>query len=148
MDTYVELDVEFPPEIAALRDNVHRFAKEVLRPTAIALDRIADPQQVIARDSILWKFYRSAWELGYHTATIPTELGGLGLHGLGMHVFLEELGWGGADLAISLGVAGFPFSALAGTGDQELIDRYVKPFVADREAKYIGCWPVTEPAHG
>jgi alkylation response protein AidB-like acyl-CoA dehydrogenase len=148
MDTYVELEPDFPPECAELRDAVHQFAKNVLRPTAIALDRIADPQEVIAPDSILWKFYRSAYELGYHKASIPTQLGGLGLHGLGMNVFLEELGWGSADLAISLGVAGFPFGALAGTGDPELIDRYVKPFLADREARYIGCWPVTEPAHG
>ncbi|HUY26707.1 MAG TPA: acyl-CoA dehydrogenase family protein [Candidatus Binataceae bacterium] len=148
MDTYVELEVDFPPEIAELKDAVHRFSKNVLRPTAIALDRLADPQQVIDRGSILWKFMRSAYELGYHTATIPAELGGLGLHGLSLHVFLEELGWGSADLAISLGVAGFPFGALAQTGDRDLIEQYVKPFVADREARYIGCWPVTEPAHG
>jgi alkylation response protein AidB-like acyl-CoA dehydrogenase len=148
METYLELDVNFPPEIAELKDAVHRFAKNVLRPAAIALDGLADPQQVIAPDSILWKFYRSAYQLGYHAAMIPTEFGGLGLHGLGMHVFLEELGWGSAGLAISLGVAGFPFEALAATGNRELIDRYVKPFVADREAKYIGCWPVTEPTHG
>src|ERR1035437_3280196 len=148
MEPYLELDVNFPPEIAELKDAVHRFAKNVLRPAAIALDGLADPQQVIAPDSILWKFYRSAYQLGYHAAMIPTEFGGLGLHGLGMHVFLEELGWGSAGLAISLGVAGFPFEALAATGNRELIDRYVKPFVADREAKYIGCWPVTEPAHG
>ena len=148
METYLELDVNFPPEIAELKDAVHRFAKNVLRPAAIALDGLADPQQVIAPDSILWKFYRSAYQLGYHAAMIPTEFGGLGLHGVGMHVFLEELGWGSAGLAISLGVAGFPFEALAATGNRELIDRYVKPFVADREAKYIGCWPVTEPAHG
>jgi alkylation response protein AidB-like acyl-CoA dehydrogenase len=148
METYLELDINFPPEIAELKDAVHRFAKNVLRPAAIALDGLADPQQVIAPDSILWKFYRSAYQLGYHAAMIPTEFGGLGLHGLGMHVFLEELGWGSAGLAISLGVAGFPFEALAATGNRELIDRYVKPFVADREAKYIGCWPVTEPTHG
>ena len=148
METYLELDVDFPQEIAELKDAVHRFAKNVLRPAAIALDRLAEPQQVIEPDSILWKFYRSAYQLGYHAAMIPTEFGGLGLHGLGMHVFLEELGWGSAGLAISLGVAGFPFEALAATGNRELIDRYVKPFVADREAKYIGCWPVTEPAHG
>jgi alkylation response protein AidB-like acyl-CoA dehydrogenase len=148
METYVELDLNFPAEVAELRDAVHRFSKNVLRPTAIALDRVAEPQQVIDRGSILWKFMRSAYELGYHTATLPVELGGLGLHGLSLHVFLEELGWGGADLAISLGVAGFPFTALAGTGDKELIDQFVKPFAADREARYIGCWPVTEPAHG
>src|ERR1039457_7625459 len=128
METYLELDIDFPP--------------------AIARDGLADPQQVIAPDSILWKFCRSAYQLGYHAAMIPTEFGGLGLHGLGMHVFLEELGWGSAGLAISLGVAGFPCEALAATGNRDLIDRYVKPFVADREAKYIGCWPVTEPAHG
>src|ERR1039457_2413208 len=148
MKTYVELDVDFPPVLAELKSAVHRFAENVVRPTATALDRIADPQQVIAPDSILWKFYRSAYQLGYHAAMIPTEFGGLGLHGVGMHVFLEELGWGSAGLAISLGVAGFPFEALAATGNRELIDRYVKPFVADREAKYIGCWPVTEPADG
>lgn len=148
MDTYVELAPDFPQECAELRDAVHRFSKEVLRPTAVELDRISDPQQVIARDSILWKFYHSAYELGYHTASIPAELGGLGLHGLSLNVFLEELGWGSADLAISLAVAGFPFSALAGTADSELIERYVKPFVADRAVKNIGCWPVTEPAHG
>jgi len=148
METYLELDVDFPPELAELKDAVHRFAKNVLRPAAIALDRLTEPQQVIEPDSILWKFYRSAYQLGYHAAMIPTEFGGLGLHGLGMHVFLEELGWGSAGLAISLAVAGFPFEALAATGNRELINRYVKPFVADREAKYIGCWPVTEPAHG
>ena len=148
METYLELDVDFPQEIAELKEAVHRFAKNVLRPAAIALDRLAEPQQVIEPDSILWKFYRSAYQLGYHAAMIPTEFGGLGLHGLGMHVFLEELGWGSAGLAISLAVAGFPFEALAANGNRELIDRYVKPFVADREAKYIGCWPVTEPAHG
>jgi alkylation response protein AidB-like acyl-CoA dehydrogenase len=148
METYLELDVDFPQELAELKDAVHRFAKNVLRPAAIALDRLAEPQQVIEPDSILWKFYRSAYQLGYHAAMIPTEFGGLGLHGLGMHVFLEELGWGSAGLAISLAVAGFPFEALAATGNRELIDRYVNPFVADREAKYIGCWPVTEPAHG
>ncbi len=148
METYVELDVDLPEEIAELRDAVHRFAKNVLRPAAIALDRLADPHQVIERGSRLWDFMRSAYALGYHTATLPEELGGLGLHGLGLHVFLEELGWGSADLAISLAVAGFPFTALAQTGDREMIERYVRPFVADREAKYIGCWPVTEPAHG
>jgi alkylation response protein AidB-like acyl-CoA dehydrogenase len=148
MKTYVELDIDFPPVLAELKSAVHRFAENVVRPTAAALDRIADPQQVIAPDSILWKFYRSAYQLGYHAAMIPVEYGGLGLHGVGMHVFLEELGWGSAGLAISLGVAGFPFEALAATGNRELIDQYVKPFVADREAKYIGCWPVTEPTHG
>jgi len=148
MDAYMEIDRNIPADLRALRENVHRFAKEVLRPAATELDRLPDPQDVIAPGSALWTFMRQAYALGYHTASFPEAIGGLGLHGLGMQIFLEELGWGSADLAISLGVAGAPFGALAVTGNPELIDTFVKPFVADRDARFIGSWPVTEPNHG
>lgn len=149
MQQYLELgDKELAPEYRELKESVHRFAAEVVRPTAIELDKLSDPADVIARDSRLWQFFRQAYSLGYHTATIPVEFGGLGLHGVGLQVFLEELGWGSADLALSLGVASFPFSVLAMTGNRKLIDEYVEPFIRDREARYVGCWPVTEPSHG
>jgi alkylation response protein AidB-like acyl-CoA dehydrogenase len=144
----MEIDRNLPADLRALRENVHRFAKEVLRPAATELDRLPDPQDVIAPGSALWTFMRQAYALGYHTASFPEAIGGLGLHGLGMQIFLEELGWGSADLAISLGVAGAPFGALAIAGNPELIDTFVKPFVADRDARFIGSWPVTEPNHG
>jgi alkylation response protein AidB-like acyl-CoA dehydrogenase len=148
METYLELETDLPEEYRALKDSVHRFAKEVVRPTAAALDRLASPQEAIAPESVLWTFLKKAYGLGYHAAGFPAELGGLGLSGLGMHIFLEEMGWGAADLALTLGVAGFPFGALAASGDRELFGQFVKPFVEDREARYIGCWPVTEPQHG
>jgi alkylation response protein AidB-like acyl-CoA dehydrogenase len=148
METYLELNPNLPAEYQELRDSVHRFARDVMRPAAIALDRIAEPQETIASGSPLWNFFRRAYGLGYHAAGIPVEYGGLGLTGLGAQVFFEEMGWGAADLALSLGVASFPFAALAMTGNRDLIDRFVKPFVEDREARFVGCWPVTEPAHG
>lgn len=148
METYVELDVHFPDELRSLRDNAHRFAKEVMRPAAAELDRLAEPQRVIDRGSPLWSVYRRAYELGYHTYGLPTELGGLGLRGLGVHVLHEEMGWGSADMAISLMVAGFPFLAIASTGSRELIAEFVTPFVHDREPRFVGCWAGTEPQHG
>jgi alkylation response protein AidB-like acyl-CoA dehydrogenase len=148
METYVELDLGFSTEHQQLRDTVHRFARDVLRPAAARLDRLADPQDVIAPRSELWGVLRQGYALGYHAASMPAELGGLGLRGLGMHVFLEEMGWGSVDLGISLGVASFPFGMLAATGDKELIEQFVKPFIDDKEARFIGCWPVTEPQHG
>jgi len=148
METYVELDTHIPDHYRTLKDNIHRFAREVMRPTAAALDRLADPSLVIAPASPLWDFLKQAYRLGYNKAAFPTEYGGLGLSGLGQHIYLEELGWGSADLALSIGVAGMPFGALAGSGDPELIQKYVVPFTQDREAEYIGCWPVTEPQHG
>ncbi len=148
METYLELDNARADEHRELRDTIHRFAREVMRPTAAALDRIDDPAAVIAPGSPLWDFMRHAYRLGYHKAGFPVQFGGLGLSGLGMHIFLEEMGWGAADLALSVGIAGMPFAALAASGNAELIQKYVVPFLADRDARYIGCWPVTEPEHG
>jgi len=146
--TYRELDLTLTPEQQQLRDGVHAFAKDVLRPASIALDRLADPAQVIAPQSALWETFRTAYHLGFHTALIPVECGGMGLTGLSLHLALEELGWGSADFASSLAVAGFPFASIAATGDKALIDELVKPFIADKSGRMIGCWAITEPDHG
>jgi alkylation response protein AidB-like acyl-CoA dehydrogenase len=145
---YRELELRLTDEQEALREGVHQFAAKVLRPTAAVLDRLADPAEVIAQRSPLWRALRQAYRLGYHKAMIPGDVGGLGLDGLEQHILLEELGWGSADLAISIGVAGFPFATAAQTGNPELVDQFVRPFVEDVDARLIGCWAITEPAHG
>lgn len=145
---YLELDTRLSPAQQALKAQVHAFARDVLRPAAIALDRLADPAAVIAADSPLWPAQRAAYAAGFHTALIPAELGGLGLSGLSLHIALEELGWGSADFAANLAVAGMPFAWAAKSGDPALIEEFVRPFVADKSARWIGCWAITEPGHG
>jgi len=134
-------------ELESLRNQVHAFARDVLRPASMALDSLS-PQEVIAPNSLLWETLRAAYAGGLHTALIPASCGGMGLQGLSLHVALEELGWGSADFAISLGVTGFPFFPIAASGNQALIEETVSPFVADRSAQFVGCWGITEPAHG
>ena len=148
MTPYRELDGRLTPEQQALKQQVHEFAKSVLRPTAATLDRLPDPQQVADRGSALWTALRAAYSRGIHTALIPTEHGGMGLSGLSLHLALEELGWGSAEFAAALAVAGFPFAMIAATRNRTLIEEWVKPFVADKEACYVGCWAITEPDHG
>jgi alkylation response protein AidB-like acyl-CoA dehydrogenase len=148
MESYRELAVESAAELESVKENAHRFAKEVIRPAAIALDKMADPRDVIALDSPLRKVFKQAYELGYNVAGLPTEIGGMGLRGLGMHVLIEELSWGAVDLALSLLCASFPFSAAAGSGNPELYEKFVKPYLADRDGNMIGCWAITEPRHG
>lgn len=148
MEYYRELSVDLPEECESLRQSVHRFAQDVIRPAAATLDGIADPGEVIASGSPLWKVLREAYELGYHAAGISTEFGGLGLRGLHRHILLEELGWGSAGLATGIAVAGFPFSSLTNSGNDELVKRFVHPFVADKECRHIGCWAISEPGHG
>jgi alkylation response protein AidB-like acyl-CoA dehydrogenase len=145
---YHEPEPHLGAELSALRDGAHKFAAEVLRPTAAALDRLPDPTDVVADRSPLWRALREAYRLGYHKALLPAELGGLGLGGLAEHVLFEELGWGSADLAIGLAMAAFPFVVVAGTGNDRLTNDFVRPFAEDREARHIGCWAITEPEHG
>jgi len=148
METYRELEVNLPEEIVALKSSVHEFARDVMRPNSIKLDRLADPKDTIAPQSPLREVLRAAYGLGYHTASLPERVGGLGLRGLAMHIMLEEMGWGAADLAISIAVTSFPFSSASMSGRQELIDDFVKPFVRNTDASMIGCWAITEPDHG
>lgn len=148
MSVYRELDLNLTPQQKALKEGVHQFAEQVLRPTAAALDRLGDPQQVIDPSSPLWTAFKAAYAQGFHAALIPTEYGGLGLQGLSIQLALEELAWGSADFAGSLTVTGFPFASVAASGRMDLIEELVVPFVADKEARHIGCWAITEPLHG
>jgi alkylation response protein AidB-like acyl-CoA dehydrogenase len=142
VDTY-----DLTPDQVNLQRQVHRFAEEVLRPAAAALDPLP-PQQVIAPDSRLWDVFKKTYELGYHLRNFPAQFGGAGLSPLEEHIFSEELGWGSAGLAISLGVASMPFAAALASGHPDLIREVAMPFIEDREAKFIGCWCATEPNHG
>lgn len=134
-------------EQAAVREETHRFAAEVLRPAAMELDRL-EPEDVIAEGSLLWDVLRKGYEAGYHTAGFPEALGGANLSIEARHAHAQEMGWGAADLAISIGVSPFPFSFAAMSGDPGILQDIVMPFVQDREARYIGCWALTEPGHG
>ncbi len=144
---FLDIDLQLTDREREIRAAAHRFAGEVLRPASVALDKLT-PDQVIARDSLYWDVFRQAYRMGVHSQMLPVELGGQGLTPRERYLVAEEMGWGSADFAIGLGVAGFPFAFAAMSGNQELIDRYVKPFVGDRDARMVGCWAVTEPDHG
>jgi alkylation response protein AidB-like acyl-CoA dehydrogenase len=148
---YVELNKTLTPEQQALREQMHRFAAEVIRPAAVELDKLT-ADEVIAPGSRLWDLFRQAYGQGYHLRGFPEQLGGAELGPLEQHLVGEEMGWASAGISISLGVTAFPFSFAAQyaaiTGNKALMDEIVMPYVNDRQGKYIGCWAITEPEHG
>lgn len=126
-----------------VRDSVHKFAEDVLRPAGRELDRLADPAAVVAPDSILWSVFERYRGLGLaDLEEIGGELEPVAQARLRCLVS-EELGWGDAGLAISLGVAGFARMFARMSGRPVLIERFASPDHHD-----IGCWAVTEPDHG
>ena len=96
MNSYRELWPDFPQEYETLRTESHQFAQDVLRPASLALDAARDAKGACGANSPLRQALEAAYHRGYHTAPIAREFGGLGLSGLGLHILLEELGWGSA----------------------------------------------------
>lgn len=144
----VDLDINLTEQQKALRDEARRFFMNVFRPASIKLDKLANPEDVIDKNSIYWEVMRQAYKIGYHRRTFSEEYGGLGMNDpLVSSLIAEEMGYAAADLAISLSVTSFPFGFAALSPNAEL-KKLVRQFCEDNEAKYIGCWAITEPEHG
>jgi len=134
-----DIDFDLSEEERNIRDLVHKFAEQVMRPAGQALDR-RSAEEVIARDSVLWEVHKKWNDLGVHMfaaepgAFTPAQLARLTC------IVTEELGWGDAGLAISLGASEFP-AMLAGTTQNP-------DLMAAFPVSKIGCWAITEPDHG
>jgi alkylation response protein AidB-like acyl-CoA dehydrogenase len=138
----VDLEIGLSDEDVAVRDTAHKFAEEVLRPVGAELDRLHDPAEVIAPDSVLWEVFGKYHELGFDGLVTDTEMDPIAKARL-MAIVNEELSWGDVGLAITLGLCGFHGPWVQQTGDPNLIERFCAP-----DKPTIGCWALTEPDHG
>lgn len=123
-------------EEAAIQHNVHRFARDVMRPIAQELDRMT-PEEVVAPTSPYWTVFSEFAKLDLDPALIaqfPPETA-VRIESL----IGEELGWGDAGLGVSLGAAGFPLQMAQAVGNKELVEL---------STGKIGCWIITQPDKG
>ena len=141
--TLVDIESNLSDTERELLDNVHKFASEVMRPAGQALDKLADPADVIADGSPLWPVFERHRELGLDLFD-SEEVGLSPIEQARLRAMVaEELGWGDSGLAISLGVAGFHKMFARLSGRPALVERFCAP-----DSRDIGCWAVTEPDHG
>lgn len=121
------------------------FAKEILAPAEVALDRMAVPDEAFANE-IFRRTMASAFELGFHKMGIPEELGGLGLDAPTTGMVWEELARGGIGFAAGL-MAGSVVPALIcflAPQNKRLVDQYVAPFCEDTTGTKITAWGSSE----
>ena len=113
------------------------FAVNVMRPTGMGLDKMS-PDEVIAADSPLWGVRKQYLELGINLNT----LGAFSVKELSVAfpMIFEELGYGDAGLAISMGAGMLPQYLAAKFENQFLLERFPDTL--------WGCWGITEPDHG
>jgi len=146
---YLELDTTLSKELKAIHKEVASFARNVMRPAGIELDKLQNPEDVIAKGSVLWDVQKIFRKLHLHALKIPKELGGLAgdiSDPKASALLYEELGYGDAGMTISLGGSS-PFRLAAASPDPRL-QQLARDFANDMEANLIGCWAITEPTHG
>ncbi len=142
-----ELNVDVNKEQVALWEASRKFFREVWRPAAVELDKLQDPEEVVAEDSVLWEVFRKSFELGYHKMFFPKEFGGLDLDPLSTALVTELMGWAAPDLAVSIGVCTTPFLWNILSPQPEMHE-LTRKFCTDTRGEMTGCWAITEPDHG
>ncbi len=142
-----ELNIDLTEEQKAVRAMVRKFGIEVMRPAGIELDRIPDPQDVIAKGSILWDVFRKHRALGLHKTGYPAAIGGIEQDALTGALVSEQMGWADAGLTIGFGVSSFPFRYCMLSASPDIRD-WARQYCEDVDVKMIGCWALTEPDHG
>lgn len=126
-----------PEHIAEFQKTLREFALNIARPIGIELDRLS-PEEVIAEGSRYWEFREKYLELGVTIEALsempPQEAALL------FSILFEELGYGDAGLAISVGAAILPQWISAKFGRTDLLEEFPD--------SVLGCWGITEPDHG
>jgi alkylation response protein AidB-like acyl-CoA dehydrogenase len=129
--------LDLTPEQAAFRDEVARFAQEVVAPRAAAIDSSGQfPSDVI----------RAAGELGLLGVTIPATWGGAGRDYLSYALAIESIGRASATVATSLAVTNSLVAELvehAGTDAQR--DRWLRALT---RGDTVGAFALSEAGAG
>jgi alkylation response protein AidB-like acyl-CoA dehydrogenase len=107
-----------------IRDLTRRFANEVIRPAAEALDR---------DERFPAEIYQQMGELGLFGVTVPDSLGGAGMDVLAYAIVMEELARGYASIADQCGLVELAGTLLTAHGTPEQQTCYLRPLIRARK---------------
>jgi len=133
------IDFELTEEQRAAVDMAHDFALNELRPIAAEWDVKGE----FPKDLILPK----AAQAGLPTAGIPDEYGGGGLDPLTSAMVFEELAWGCAGLATSIGANNLATAPILIAGTDEQKQKWLPP-LCDPKKPGLAAFGLTEPEAG
>jgi butyryl-CoA dehydrogenase len=131
------MEIQLSEEQLLLRENVRRFADEVVRPRAKEIDQSGEfPRQ----------FFAQAGELGLAGVAVPEEHGGAGMDTLSYSLVIEEISRACANSGVILSVNNsLVCDPLLKFGSAEQKRDFLTPLAAGRQ---LGCFALTEPEAG
>ena len=143
-----ELNANLTKEQVALWDTTKKFLSDVWRPASIALDKLENPEDVIAKDSIFWDVTKKTFAQGYHTIALREEWGGQNLDPMSQCLIYELMGWAAPGFATSFGCHYNPFAWAQYSANAEMQKLSREYAENNSDARLTGCWALTEPDHG
>ena len=130
--------LELSDDVVAVRDWVHEFAVDVVRPAAAEWDEREETPWPVIQEAAKCGLY--SMEMMATQAAEPT--------GLGILVVFEEMFWGDAGIALSILGTGLAAAALAGAGTPEQMGEFLPQMFGTPEEPLLGSFCSSEPGAG
>jgi butyryl-CoA dehydrogenase len=131
------MEIQLTEEQLLLRDNVRRFADEVVRPRAKEIDRTGEFPRA---------FFNQAGELGLAGVAVPEEYGGGGMDTLSYSLVIEEISRVCASSGVILSVNNsLVCDPILKFGSEQQKRDFLTPLASGRK---LGCFGLTEPGAG
>ena len=130
---------DLTPEQQDLKNTVHEFARDVIRPAAPIYDE---------KEETPWEIVQQAHQLGLDTYAYPEEFGGGGITDpVTEMIVTEELAWGCAGIGTAIAATRLCVTALTKCGTPEQRSKYLPRF-CDPDRVVLGAMALTEPDAG
>ena len=110
-----QFSLEPGPDLREMRDWVHTFASDVIRPAAAEFDE---------REETPWPVIEEAAKIGLYSLEFFSHQW-LEPSGLGIPIAFEELFWGDAGIGLSIAGSGLAAVSVAGTGTNEQVGEWL-----------------------
>jgi len=137
-DTDVPFSLDPGPVLREMRDWVHGFAANVIRPAAAEWDE---------REETPWPILEEAAKIGLYSLEFFGEQW-LGPTGLGIPIAFEELFWGDAGIALSLTGSSLAAVALSSNGTNEQIGEWLPQMFGGPGDVKVAAFCSSEPDAG
>lgn len=137
------VDFSLSEEQRMLRELAHDFAQNEIRPYIREIDRNPDPGR-----SFPWDIIKKGLELDFGSLLVPEKYGGRGMGLIESAIVIEELAWGDAGIAGSIGTSSSLGLVLSLACNEEQKENWLRTICEDNTHTYLlaGCY--TEPSGG
>src|ERR1700743_2014704 len=130
--------MQLSDDVIEVRDWVHKFSAEVIRPAAAEWDE---------KEETPWPVIQEAAKVGLYSPDFFAQQAGEPT-GLGMLTAFEEMFWGDAGIALSIMGTGLAAAALAGNGTPEQIGAWLPEMFGTAADPKLGAFCSSEPDAG